>query len=217
MFPAKHFAMRGYYDYFLLLSPSEHIDEIVQQHKQYAAKIIGPYSSEHSKAHISLDQMIRQKSFIAHPVMEQLKKGMRSLPPIELTVDGFDYFNSGGDDFKTIFAKLRSDHNTTLWFKQVKKFMPHKRFSVPHITICRNIPTADFELLWPYFKAINWVENFTVAELTILQRETLDSFAKWEPHLTLPFEARNLNHPIPPKAPVKKPKNNTQDGQMSLF
>ena len=216
MFPANISVMRGYYDYFLLLSPSEHIDEVVQQHKQYAAKIIGHYPSEHSKAHISLDQMIRQKSFISVPVLDLLKKGMRSLPPIELTVDGFDYFNSG-DDYKTIFAKLRNDHNTTSWFKQIKKFMPHKRFSVPHITICRNIPTSDFELLWPYFKGIEWVENFKVEELTILQRETLDSFAKWESHMILPFEARNLNQPTPQKTSAKKPKNNTQNGQMSLF
>ena len=208
--------MKHYCDYFLLLSPNEHVDEIVQQHKQYAADIIGPYKSEHSKAHISLKQMHRQKAFISEPVLASLKGGMRALPPIELTIDGFDYYNHG-NDYRTIYAALRSNHITTLWFRQLKKHLTIKDFMVPHITICRNISTADFEKLWPYFKAIKWVEHFTIDELTILQRETFDSFAKWQPHLTLPFEAKRLNHPAPAKAPVIKTDLRKQNGQMKLF
>src|ERR1700744_5090196 len=136
--------MRHYCDYFLLLSPSEHVNEVVQQHKQHATNVIGNYPSEHSKAHISIDRKTRQKAFIAEPLLEAMKIGMRSLPPITLTIDGFDYFNHGSD-YKTIYASLRSNHVNTLWFKTLKKHLQLREFMVPHITICRNIPVADFE------------------------------------------------------------------------
>jgi 2'-5' RNA ligase len=208
--------MRHYCDYFLLLSPNEHIDEVIQQHKRYAASVIGHYPSEQPQAHISIDKRTRQKAFIAEPILESMKKGMQSMPPINLTIDGFDYFNHG-NDYRTIYASLRSDHITTLWFKTLKKHLYLREFMVPHITICRNIPTADFEKLWPHFKAINWVENFTINELTILQRETFDTFAEWQPYLALPFEAKRLHAPAPPKMPIIKPDLRLQTRQMKLF
>ena len=215
LFPANVKTMKHYQDYMLLLSPNAHIDSLVQEHKQYAAKIIGNYESMHSQAHISIKQMQRQKAFIAEPALFALKKELTTLPPITLTIDGFDYFNHG-EDYKTIFARLRSNHLTTLWFKTLKKHLNIKEFMVPHITITRNIPVWAFEQLWPHFKALNWVENFTINELTVLQRETFASFAKWESFVKLPFEAKHLVEPAAPKhAPLKTV--NMHNGQISLF
>lgn len=208
--------MRHYCDYFLLLSPADHIDELVQQHQQYAAGIIGPYKIEHSRANISLKQMHRQKAFIQEPLLNSLKSGLSTLPPVTLTVDGFDYFNHG-IEYKTIYAAIRSNHLTMAWFKSIKKHLSIKDFMVPHITICRNISVADFEKLWPHFKSINWVEHLTINELTILQRETFDTFATWQPYLTLPFEAKRLNQPAPPKMPAVKQDLRLPTSQMKLF
>ena len=215
MFPANFKAMKQYADYLLLLSPGEHVKKIVKEHKLHAANIIGKYESMHSIAHISIKKMPRQKAFISEPALMALNKSLHTLPPITLTIDGFDYFNHG-DDYKTIYARLRSNHITTLWFKTLKKHLTIKEFMVPHITIARNIPVAQFNKLWPHFKAINWVENFTVDVLTVLQRETFATFATWEPFIKLPFEARHLVEPAAPKhAPLKTV--NMHNGQISLF
>jgi len=207
--------MKQYQDYLLLLSPNDRVKALVKEHKQYASEIIGKYESMHSIAHISIKKMPRQKAFMTEPALLTLDKTLRAMPPITLTIDGFDYFNHG-EDYKTIYAKLRSNHLTTLWFKTLKKHLNMKEFMVPHITIARNIPVAQFNQLWPHFKAINWVENFTVNELTVLQRETFATFKYWEDLTKLPFEARHLTEPAAPKhAPLKTV--NMHNGQISLF
>lgn len=207
--------MKQYQDYLLLLSPNDRVKALVKEHKQYAAEIIGKYESMHPIAHISIKKMARQKAFMTEPALLSLDKTLRAMPPITLTLDGFDYFNHG-EDYKTIYAKLRSNHLTTLWFKTLKKHLNMKEFMVPHITIARNIPVTQFNQLWPHFKAINWVENFTVTELTVLQRETFATFKTWEDLTKLPFEAKHLVEPAAPKhAPLKTV--NMHNGQISLF
>ena len=207
--------MKHYADYMLLLSPDENVKALVKEHKSYAANLIGKYESMHSIAHISVKKMPRQKAFMTEPTLLALDKTLRTMPPITLTIDGFDYFNHG-EDYKTIYAKLRSNHLTTLWFKTLKKHLNMKEFMVPHITIARNIPVAQFNWLWPHFKAINWVETFSVNELTVLQRETFATFKTWEGFSKLPFEAKHLVEPAAPKhAPLKTV--NMHNGQISLF
>jgi 2'-5' RNA ligase len=207
--------MKNYADFLMVLSPGEHVNALVKEHKLHAAKIIGEYESVHSKAHISIKTMPRQKAFIVEPNIKLLNRNLCTLPPITLTVDGFDYFNHG-EDYKTIYAKLRSNHLNTLWFKTLKKHLGVKEFMVPHITIARNIPLGAFSELWPHFKAVNWVENFTVNELTVLRREGFAPFANWEVFTTLPFEANHLVEPAAPKhAPLKTV--NMHNGQISLF
>ncbi|HEY0244458.1 MAG TPA: 2'-5' RNA ligase family protein [Mucilaginibacter sp.] len=206
--------MKHYADYMLLLSPTQHVKDLVKEHKEYSANVIGKYESMHSIAHVSIKKMPRQKAFLTEPSLLALNKGLKTLPPITLTIDGFDYFNHG-DDYKTIYARLRTNHITTLWFKTLKKHLNMKEFMVPHITIARNIPVTDFNKLWPHFKAINWVENFTVNELTVLQRETFATFATWEPFTSLPFEAKNLVEPPVKREPLKT--INMHNGQISLF
>ena len=210
--------MKQYADYMMVLSPSAEVTAMVDRHKRNAARVIGQYESMHSVAHISLKTIIRQKVFAAEPVIMAMGKGLRTLPPLMLTIDGFDYFNHG-EDYKTIYAKLRTDHVASLWFKTLKKHLGVKEFMVPHITIARNIPIWAFNQLWPHFKNIKWIEQFTVTGLTILQRETFATFAPWQQYITLPFEARHLATPVPHKPQPVKPahKNGTPSGQTSLF
>jgi len=207
--------MKQYADYLLLLSPDEHVKALIKEHKLYAATQIGKYESMHSIAHISIKQMPRQKAFMTEPALLAFGEALRTLPPITLTIDGFDYFNHG-EDYKTIYAKLRTNHITTLWLKTLKKHLGIKEFMVPHITITRNIPVWAFNQLWPNFKAINWVENFTVNELTVLQRETFATFAEWELFTKLPFEAKHLAEPVTTKREPLKTVN-MHNGQLNLF
>lgn len=205
--------MKGYTDFLMLLSPSAGVKAVVHNHKFYAAGIIGNYESMHSIAHISIKMLPRQKTFLTEPGILGFRKMLCLIPPVTLTIDGFDYF-SHGEDFKTIYARILSSPETSQWFKMLKKHLHIKEFMVPHITIARNIPVADFDKLWPHYKAIKWNETFTVNSLTVLQRETFATLAKWEPFTELKFEGKAPYSLSPPKPSLIKP---VQNQQISLF
>ncbi|GAB2981194.1 hypothetical protein GCM10027049_16330 [Mucilaginibacter puniceus] len=209
--------MKNYADFMILLSPSDNIKELIRDHKLRAAEIIGKYESMHSIAHISIKKMHRQKSFLTTPLILGLNTKLAAIPPVTLTIDGFDYFNHG-EDFKTIYAKICSSPEITQWFKTLKKHLNIKEFMVPHITIARNIPVNDFNLLWPHFKAIKWTETFTVNELLVLEKETFAPFAKWEEFTRLPFKGKPMEIAVPKPSLVKPLRSATGQGvQISLF
>ena len=209
--------MKNYADFMILLSPSDKVKELVREHKLYAAEVIGNYESINSIAHISIKKMPRQKSFLTEPALLALNPKLATISPVTLSIDGFDYFNHG-EDFKTIYAKIRSTPEVSAWFKNLKRHLSIKEFMVPHITIARNIPVGDFNELWPHFKAIKWAENFTVTELTVLQKETFAPFAKWQKFTTLPFKGKPWEVALPKPSLIKplQPSSN-QGKQISLF
>ena len=205
--------MKGYTDFLMILSPSDKVKAMVQNHKTYAANIIGNYESMHATAHISIKMLHRQRSFLTEPGIIDFRRRLCLIPPVTLSVNGFDYFNHG-DDFRTIYLRLSNSAETSHWFKMLKHHLHIKDFMVPHITICRNIPTTDFEKLWPHFKAAEYRDSFSVNALTVLQRETFASLAKWEHYTELPFESKTQYSLAPPKPSLLKPLNSQQT---SLF
>jgi 2'-5' RNA ligase len=210
--------MKNYMDFMLVLSPSAKVKAIVHEHKQHAASIIGDYESVKSIAHISIKRLSRQKTFLTEPDKAILSKNLALIPPVTLTIGDFDYFNHG-QEFKTIYARIRSTPSTSLWFKELKRHLNFKEFLVPHITITRNISVAQFNQLWPHFNAVKWEESFTVNTLTVLQKETFASFAKWEVYTELSFGGKPPHASAPPKHPPLKSskQGSAQSQQTSLF
>jgi 2'-5' RNA ligase len=205
--------MKGYTDFLMLLSPSDKVKQLVSTHKTYAATVISNYKSRHSIAHITINKIPRQRSFLTEPGILDFRRRLCLIPPVRLSINGFDHFNHG-NDVRTIYARISSSPETNHWFKMLKKHLHHKDFMVPHITICRNITVAEFDKLWPHFKTLQFNETFTVNALTVLQRETFATFAKWEPYIELPFESKTPYSLLPPKTSLLKP---VQNLQTSLF
>ncbi len=208
--------MKDYADFMMLLLPGESIIAKLNSHKTDAAKITGNQANSENVAHIAIKDMPRQKTFMTGPGILALANTVRTLPPVNLTIDGFDYFTHG-EDFRTIYAKIRSTPATAQWFKLLKKHLNIKEFMVPHITIARNISVSDFNQLWPHFKSINWVEIFTVNELTVLQREAFAPFAQWEEFVKLPFESKQPIELPPVKHSMLMPLNQNNNQQISMF
>lgn len=210
--------MKGYTDYLIILSPSEDVCEQIEKYKHEATDIIGHYDSMRSKAHISIKPMPRRKPYMAEPELASLKTNVKQLPPVSLVIDGFDFFNHG-EEYRTVYVKIQSSALTTQWFKALKKSLNIKDYLVPHITVARNIHKDDFDKLWPHFRKIKWVQDFEVNKLTILQREALNTFAKWEILMEIPFEARHLVNEPSPKATPAKPLtgNYSANQQIKLF
>jgi 2'-5' RNA ligase len=210
--------MKTYADFMVVLSPPENVKALIQRCKQEAVKRIGPYEDMHAIANISIKNMPRQKPYATAPIIRELYKTMRAMPPVMLTVDGFDFFIHG-DDYRTVYAKIRQTPATQQWFKLLKRNLNMKDYLVPHMVIARNIPVEQFGKLWPAFQQLNWVEPFWIDKLTFLYRDAFDSFAHWEIFTELPFEGKTEAENAPAKreqAPVKRD-NTIANQQFSLF
>ena len=210
--------MQGYVDMLMVLSPPDKIIKLVDEYKKDAVQLIGDYEGMHSIAHISIKNLPRQKPYYTEPAVINLLKKLKAMPPVELTIDGFDHFNHG-DEFKTIYAKIQSTPAITQWFRELKKHLTIKEYLVPHITIARNIPVDAYNILWPHFREIKWVATFKVEQLTVLHREAFNTFAKWEIYKQIPFESRIPIEDVKPKTQavdLRKGHLNA-DRQISLF
>jgi 2'-5' RNA ligase len=179
--------MTSYADYLFLLSPPENIKHEILRYKKASARLIGNYKSMDSPAHISIQHAERQKPFFANTNVSHMEKKLYIMPPVLLHVDGFKYFTHLHSK-KTIYAHIRSSPAVEAWFTLLKKNLNIKKALVPHITIARDIPEADFNTLWPHFRHKKLVEPFWINELKIVQRETFGSFPKWEKFKTCPFK-----------------------------
>jgi 2'-5' RNA ligase len=162
--------MTGYYDYLILLSPSDSIVNRVKKLKGFSFKKIGEYDSLHSRAHITVQYWPRKKPLWVEPLVAKLERELQLLPAATMDINGFNFFNHQGS--KTVYAKLKSSPLVDVWFKQLRKYFNKPVFE-PHITIAKSITGDDFQTLWPSFKNLAWDERFVVDKLVILKRETI--------------------------------------------
>jgi 2'-5' RNA ligase len=208
--------MTSYQDYLAILSPTENICNYVKSLKDFSAQIIGEYRSQHSKPHLSVQFLPRKKPVWIEPLMPRLERELQTLPPVELQINGFAYFDQ--QEFQTIYAKLNSTPATKLWFKLLRKFFNTPPFE-PHITIARNVPHGDFKLLWPHFKDQRFNARFKADRLTILRRETIGHNKAYMVYKEMPFNHR-LDFDAFTRAKLKAPApivNRTDEQQISLF
>jgi 2'-5' RNA ligase len=178
--------MTSYADYLFLLSPPEPVNELIGKYKKASAKHIGEFKSMDSPAHISIMHTERQKPFFADHTVTKLERSLNIMPPVLLHIDGFKYFPHLHSQY-TIYAHIRITPAVDAWFSLLKKNLSIRKTLVPHITVTRNIPEADFDTLWPHFHHKKLVEPFWINELKIVKRETFGSFPKWEPFKTFRF------------------------------
>jgi 2'-5' RNA ligase len=178
--------MTSYADYLFLLSPPEPVKELIGKYKKASAKHIGEFKSMDSPAHISVMHAERQKPYFADHTVTRLEQTLNIMPPVLLHIDGFKYFTHLHSQY-TIYAHIRITPAVDAWFSLLKKNLSVRKTLVPHITVTRNIPEADFNILWPHFRHKKLVEPFWIKELKIVKRETFGSFPKWEPFKTFRF------------------------------
>jgi hypothetical protein len=177
--------MTGYKDYLIILSPPETINGQVKKFKQSSFRLIGEFESLHSRAHISLKVLSRQKPFWTGPLFDQMEKELSLLEPTTLQINGFAHFLP--TDYTTIYAAIKSTPEMEDWFKRLRKSLNEKK-KVPYITISKQVPNALAKKLWPKFKDRPWYEQFEVNKLTILHRETYGYDNKWLKFKDIPFK-----------------------------
>ena len=208
--------MSDYKDYMILLSPTEEINVQVKKFKQASERLIGQFESMHSKAHISLKNMRRQKEHWIAPLFEQLEKELSLIEPMTLQINGFATFLP--TDFTTIYAAIKSTPEMEDWFKRIRKSLNEKK-AVPHITIARQVPNALAKKLWPKFKDRPWDDEFEIDRLTILQRETFGGDKHWKPFKEIRFRGTYDYNYVMQVKKMKESKDikDVDDQQISLF
>lgn len=184
----KSARMTGYSDYLFLLTPPENIGQEIARYKKASVKHIGEFGSMNSPAHITLNQLERQKPYMMDTAFERIQSSLQAMPPVLLHMDGFKYFEHLHSK-NTIYAYIRSTPAMESWFGLLRKTLNIKKAVLPHITVVRNVPETDFKKLWPHFHHKKLLEPFWIHELKILQRETFGTTAgKWEAYKTIPFK-----------------------------
>jgi len=208
--------MTHYQDYLVLLSPPENINATIKSLKHFAGGIIGDFEGQNAKANIVVQPLPRKKPVWIEPLMPKLERELQTLPPVELEINGFAYFDQ--QEFQTIYAKLNSTPATKLWFKLLRKFFNTPPFE-QHITIARNVPHEYFKMLWPHFKDQPFNARFKVDRLTILRRETIGYNKTYLVYKEMPFNHR-LDFAAFTRAKLKSPApviNRNDEQQISLF
>lgn len=174
----------------MIISPPDDVIKQISKYKRASANKIGTFKGMHSIAHISITHQQRCKPFMADPYMLQMEKRLMTMQPVDLKINGFDFFKHGAVGF-TIYAVvnvLPPNHN---WFKLLRSQMGIKLPNfVPHITVLKNISPSAFKKLWPYFENSNYETCFKANSLTILHRETFAEHAEWRPYKELFFGNR---------------------------
>jgi 2'-5' RNA ligase len=170
--------MESYYDYLFLLQPSEQVKKQIGYWKATAFKHIGNYPGMKATAHISIENLSRQKPYIMKSLIDSVRNKVASMPPVTLQIDGFEFFTHSENQM-TIYAAIKPTYKTDNWFNLLKKQLHTKTNITPHITLTKNISADAFYSLWSELRLITYKETFTADRLTILERETFRPNSKY--------------------------------------
>lgn len=180
--------MTGYKDYFLLLSPDDHVRNMIKHYKSVAKNIITTFPSADAAAHVSIKQYTRQKPYQLEQMIDQLECRLRAMPPITFKTDDFRFFIHP-NECMTVYAAIKPNYQTDKWLALLRQQLKLSANEfIPHITVARKIDINLFYKVWPVFHYLSCKESFVIDRLYILERETFAEDKKWKIYKELLFE-----------------------------
>jgi hypothetical protein len=182
--------MQSYADYLMVITPPDAVAKEISRYKRASVNMIGQFEGMHSPAQLVVSHQTRCKPFFVQPAIEQMAKRLSTMPPVELQVSGFGFFDNSYTS-KTIYAVIERNTRTDNWFKLLhnQAHIKAKNF-MPQIIIAKNIPVAAFNKLWPNFKDRPFSAKFRADSLTILHRDTYVEYCEWRVYKELFFSNR---------------------------
>jgi 2'-5' RNA ligase len=179
-------------DYLLMLSLPERIENHIRLYKKSCEKHIGKFKGLYSQAHISFgilrDESDKplQLSYGMGNYFDAISRVFDDVEPRKLYIKDFSYF-SHGPRFRTIYANVLTDNHTKDWFTRIDRKLNLNKQTVPHITIAKNIPVEQFDILWPHFSKLSYEEAFYSEELNIFQKDATSPNAVYRPYKRIAF------------------------------
>ena len=170
------------YEYFVLLSPSDPIKEAVDGLKDQLHALIGLEDyNRRSVAHVSL---FKQRATSDSQVLKLVKKVAASLEPFTIKLAGHEVLKHGGvsrtlclkiedpEPINNLMALLDPKPIAKKSYRQTSildKAPRAKKVIHPHVTIARNIATADFDRIED-FTPFDYNDEWLCDRITILRR-----------------------------------------------
>ena len=160
--------------FFLLISPTDSVVEYVSSLKKFVRATIGhEFDSFNSKAHLTLFQYF---DFHNESKLYSFQERISDFKPFQIHIEGFKTFNNS----RTIFLDIK-------FICEICALAERLGHSVryPHITIAKNLPPKDFNLVWSELQKFWYKNEFLCDHVTVLKRIN----NRWAKHVEL-FLAR---------------------------
>ena len=145
--------------FFLLISPPNEVIEYVSFLKKFVRESIGHvFDSFYSKAHLTLFQYY---DFHNESELYIFQERISRVEPFQIHIDGLKAFNNN----RTIFLDIKFFHRVCGLVKRLDHTINY-----PHITIAKNLPPRDFDLVWPELQKFSYRNYFICDRITVLKR-----------------------------------------------
>lgn len=160
-------------EYLIVISPPNTIINYVADLKIGFKKENGSYRSVHSKAHITLTNILLTDVEAKH-LLDRLVKVLSDFQAFDIYLNGYDFFDSN----ETFFIKIEENeclqHLRTLVLEQVEYVIPSLRSRstsyIPHITIGKQLSKPQFFHAYHLFKKKKYLNYFWTEDITVLKR-----------------------------------------------
>ena len=159
------------HQYFFIISPPDTIKSKVKSLKQKLNRAVGL-----SNYNLNSVPNISLMSFhTMYPVNDKFIQAVQELfsqvNAFEVKLDGFEHFVHGSAS-DTIYAKLSDSEKITRLYKELHNLLGLRvRSFVPHLTIARTVPRANFAKSFSIVKKQDFHEEFICDHVTILERK----------------------------------------------
>lgn len=160
-------------DYLFVIPPSEAVSLQVSHYKSKVAEMIGDYHGMNTKAHLTVNYLPNKDPHHVALALETIKSKAIKLPPVNIGVNGFDFFEHRKNDTLTIYVAIKGTYQTDNWLDALKKCFPTSYLKVPHITITKGMSADDFFRLWPQFKQLKYEDAFVADRVLVFERNTI--------------------------------------------
>jgi len=150
-------------DYLIVVSPPLEIRKETKKLSTKLNKMIG--SEGKHNAHISLFHQAWEKD---HHLLERLKKALSEVNAFPVALNGVDVF-SHGTKKKTVYLKVENPKPLQQLYEACRSELKLKKEFAPHLTLEKNIPTADFEKIQNDLGLFNHPCEWTCDRITVLK------------------------------------------------
>lgn len=159
------------HQYFFIISPPDAIKSKVRSLKQKLNRAVGL-----SNYNLNSVPNISLMSFhTMYPVNDKFIQAVQELfsqiNAFEVKLNGFEHFVHGSAS-DTIYAKLSDSEKITKLYQELHALLGLRvRSFVPHLTIARTVPRANFAKSFSIVKKQDFHEEFVCDHVTILERK----------------------------------------------
>ena len=179
------------YEYFLIISPSQKICELIMMRKQYFTKKYGCTMADIFKPHISIMNCL-QSNYWETRLIENLKRFGKTVEPFTAELNGIGQFP------ETIFVDISNKYQLTQTIMELSQFAKPLLYKpqfhkTPHISIARGMTPEQHALAWTDWQNHEIEASFEVSELTLLRRPIdTKQIRKFDTIATIPFTGEEI-------------------------